>query len=320
MKTQNNPPTYAAALEGWLRRGDQLPRDQRLMIEATHDQQQRQQGIAPGSAGGFLTNPEIFGEVIQIMDRRDAMRRFGRVVTTQTGSTMGVPVITDQANDGEVVAENTTIPEQLIVFAQAQLGAQKYTSGEVPFSFELLADAISPITPMLTEVFARRIGRARNGAMTTALEASVATITAAALTSDAILELFHSVRPDYREHPSAAWLMNDATALLARQTPSVATSDFTIPWWQPGADTSSPDRLLGKPIIINNDLSDASAGEVFCVFGAGEPGFMVRDVQGLRIQRLEQRRALSGIVSFIGWIRGDGAQVDPDALIGLEGV
>ena len=316
-KTPNNQPTpYADALEAWLRFGDRITREQRAMIHATSDQQNRQQGTTPGSAGGFLTNAEFFAEVTQILDARVGMRRFGRTITTATGSAMAVPRLNDIANDGETVAEQGAISEQALVFEQTLMGADKFTSGEVLLSFELLQDALISIPGLLAEAFAFRIGRAQNAAFTSSLLGSVSSVVGAATPAAAdILATYYGLRSDYREHPSAAWMMTDAAAEVVRD---VAVSGMGIPWWVPGSD-GGPDRLLGKPVYANNDLEAIGTGNVSIVFGAGALGFFNRDVQAFSVERLDELRARDGQVSFVGWLRSDGQQVDPDAIVGLEG-
>ena len=319
-ETQNNQPThYLDALDAWLRYGsDRITKEQRAMLLATDDQQHRQQGTTPASAGGFLTNPEFFDEVMQRLDARSGLRGFARSITTRTGSDMLVPGLNDNANDGEAVAEQGPISEQALVFLQAVLGAEKFTSGEVAMSFELLQDALISVPTFLAEVFAMRIGRAQSDAFTANLLGTVADTTGAGATptSEELLALFYAVRPDYREHASTGWLMSDVTAIALRD---ISAGDLAIPWWQPGASASEPDRLLGKPVYVNNSMPDPGVGNTSIVFGAGELGFFIRDVRGMAVQRLDELKATSGQVSFVGWLRSDGAQVDSDALAAFTG-
>ena len=321
MTKPTNPPTptYLEAFEAWMRRGTPgLSKDQRRLMEATSAQQHRQQGTSPGAAGGFLTNPDFFQELIVRLDARSGLRRFGRTITTQTGASMSVPRLNDVGNEGDEVPENDPIPPNDLIFEQATLGSVKHTSGEIVFSNELLQDALIGIPGLLGDAIGRRIGRARSAVETANLIAGITTIGAggAAPDADDVKALFYAIRPDYREEPSTAWLMTDEIADVLRD---VAVSGMGIPWWMPGASASDPDRLLGKNVYISNDLEAIGDGNVSIVFGAGELGFWIRDVQGVRVERLEERRALTGGVSFVGWMRGDGAVVDPDAIIGLLG-
>ena len=73
--------------------------------------------------------------------------------------------------------------------------------------------------------------------------------TASALTYDAVIDLFFSVKPEYRTH--ATWLMNDRTAAALRKL----KDDSGNYLWN-----SSTDTVLGKPIRICNELPDIAAG------------------------------------------------------------
>lgn len=81
-------------------------------------------------------------------------------------------------------------------------------------------------------------------------------VSADALTYDSIIDLFFSVKPEYRKR--AVWIMNDKTALALRKLKDKAG----FPLWNDNNDT-----ILGKPVVICNDMPDAEAGEKCILFG-----------------------------------------------------
>lgn len=81
-------------------------------------------------------------------------------------------------------------------------------------------------------------------------------VTADALTYDGIVDLFFSVKPEYRK--KSVWIMNDKTALMLRKLKDEAG----FPLWNGNHDT-----ILGKPVIICNEMPDADAGKKCILFG-----------------------------------------------------
>ena len=79
---------------------------------------------------------------------------------------------------------------------------------------------------------------------------------ASALTYDAVIDLFFSVRPEYRTH--ANWLMNDRTAAALRKL----KDDSGNYLWNGSTDT-----VFGKLIHICNELPDIAAGAKPALFG-----------------------------------------------------
>lgn len=68
-------------------------------------------------------------------------------------------------------------------------------------------------------------------------------VTSTTLTFDDITKLFFSVKPEYRTNGS--WMMNDETALYLR---NLKDNDGNFLW------RGSADTLMGKPVIITNEM------------------------------------------------------------------
>lgn len=76
------------------------------------------------------------------------------------------------------------------------------------------------------------------------------------LTYDSVIELFFSLDKDYRKN--AVWMMNDQTALTLRK---LKDTDGNYLW------NHSNDTILGKPVMISNDMPDVGAGSKPIAFG-----------------------------------------------------
>ncbi|MEG0998895.1 MAG: phage major capsid protein [Clostridiales bacterium] len=80
--------------------------------------------------------------------------------------------------------------------------------------------------------------------------------TATTLTFEDIYKLFFSVKSEYRTNGS--WIMNDETALYLRNLKDDAGNFL----WRGKADT-----LMGKPVLISNEMPSIGIGAKSVAFG-----------------------------------------------------
>ena len=310
----------------YMRRGRDMSPQARIILDGAEERWPmvtRQQATTPGSAGGFLTNEEFSGEVAQALKRFGGMRQFGRVINTATGSTLNWPLLDETNELGGIVDENQPIAEQDMTFGQKQIGAFKYTSGQVLISWELLQDALVDPVNLIQDALVNRIGRVQNDHFTTGggttepegivpAAPTVDASLAGAIDQADILGLFHAVDPAYRADASSAWMMNDAIAAAVRQ---IATGAGSVPLWAPSLERGVPDLLLGRPIVYNPSMTTSLAvGQVPILFGAGNR-YLIRDVAPIRVLRLNEINALNGQVTFVAWSRSDGAPLIPETTV-----
>lgn len=81
-------------------------------------------------------------------------------------------------------------------------------------------------------------------------------VTTGELTYDSVVELFFSVDSEYRKN--AVWMINDKTALTLRK---LKDADGNYIWNQ------SNDTILGKPVLISNDMPDIGMDNKPIAFG-----------------------------------------------------
>lgn len=123
-----------------------------------------------------------------------------------------------------------------------------------------------------------------------------------ALTYDAVIDLFFSVRPEYRTH--ANWLMNDRTAAALRKL----KDDSGNYLWNGSTDT-----VFGKPIHICNELPDIAAGAKPALFGDFRYYWIV-DCSPVSIKALKERFATSDRVRYVVFELLDARLVRRDAV------
>lgn len=278
--------------------------------------EERAQATTPGSAGGFLIPQGFSNELERQMKYFGGMRAVSRIYPTQTGNTVDWPTVDDTGNVATIVGEGAAIPEQDLVFAQKQLKAFKYVSGYVYVSWELLQDSFFNFESLLAEMFAQRFGRGTNLHFTTGngttqpegIQDAINTVTLAtggALSYDDVINLKYAVDKAYRDMPGSRFMFSDTiekTLMLIKETTG-------LPIWQPSIREGTPDRLLGVPYEINNDMATdltvGAAKKPVAMFGDFSK-YIIRDVAPVTMMRLNELRALNGQVVFLAWSRHDG--------------
>ena len=166
-----------------------------------------------------------------------------------------------------------------------------------------------------------RLARTTNNAYTVAdgsskpsgvAQTSTAGVTAAsatAITADELLDLYHSVDPAYRQGSQVAFMFNDTTFKEIRQLKD-GNNQYL---WQPGLSAGESGTLFGKPFIINQDVADTASSQKSVFFGDFSK-YIIRDVRGIELVRLNERYAETRSTGFMMWLRTDGVLLVADAV------
>jgi HK97 family phage major capsid protein len=194
----------------------------------------------------------------------------------------------------------------------------------IKVSFQFLEDA-SLIESELPSLIGERLGRKVNDYLTDGTGSSQPTgilaasggasvgesAASSAITRDNIIDLIHSVDPAYRTGPNVAFMMNDSTVAALKKL-TVGTSDDR-PLWQPDVVNGTPGFLEGYRIITNQDFPAIGAGYKSVAFGDWSK-YVIRQVGGVNLLRLDERFADALSVGFVGWWRIDGKLMDASAI------
>ena len=277
----------------------------------------RAQSVGTDSAGGY-TSPEGFvNELEKSLLAFGGPRRVARILRTASGNDMPWASVNDTGNTGRLLAENAAITETAVTFGSVTLAAYKYSSDSVLVSAELMADSAFNLASEVGSMLGERLGRITAQHFTTGTgssqpqgisvgaSAGVTAAGAAAITADELIELYHSVDPAYRNDPSFGWMMHDDIILYIRKLKD-ANDQYL---WQPGLQDSEPDRLLGKPVVVNNDMPALATGNVTVLVGAMSK-YVVRDAGSVRMFRLEERYRDNDQTGFVAFSRHDGRVID----------
>ncbi|MBK8706575.1 MAG: phage major capsid protein [Saprospiraceae bacterium] len=276
-----------------------------------------------GVYGGYAIPTGFSNELVATMKQYGGMLQACRVLTTATGAPLEWPTVDDTAAVGAQQTEANAITVQ--DFTLGQKIHYAYTIADlIKVSFQWLEDEVL-IASELPRMIGTRLGRKVNDLLTDGdgsakptgiLAASGGAATgesaaSAAISRDNIIDLIHSVDPAYRTGPSVAFMMADST-LAALKKLTVGTSDDR-PLWQPDMVNGTPGLLEGYRIVINQDFPAIGAGNDSVAFGDWSR-YIIRQVGGVNLLRLDERYADALSVGFVGWWRIDGKLMDASAI------
>jgi HK97 family phage major capsid protein len=316
-----------AAFLSWVRNGlQEMPDDLRAVARSRIGQVQGA-GVGTGAAGGFTVPQEFLAVLETALREYGGMRDAATIIRTATGADMPMPTNNDTGNSGVILAENTQMATLDVTFAQITLRAFMYASGLVPVSYQLLQDTAFDMGTWLAMQLATRLGRIENNHFTlgtgTGQPAGLANATVGAtigvtlptgnttsLTYAGLVQLEHSVDPAYRRR-GARWMMSDTALRQIRLILDSQNRPIFVPGYQSGtgAVAGAPDTIMGYPIVINQDMPVPAANARSVAFGDMSK-YLIREVLGPQVVRLNERFADALQVAFIGFQRADGRLVD----------
>lgn len=265
------------------------------------------------TAGGNTLQTTLWGQLFEnIRDLSTIMSTNVTVLRTDGGENITVPTVTAYSA-ASLVGEGAAIPESDPAFGTASLGAYKY-GFIVQASYELLQDSNFDIAGFLARQGAVGLANGFNAHLVTGTGTAqpqgitnatvgVTAASATAVTTDELINLYHSVQSQYRNN--ATWLMRDATLATIRKLKDT-TNQYL---WSPGLTAGTPDTLLGRPVLTDPTMPAAAINAITAVFGDFS-GYWVRLVGGVRVDRSDDFAFANDLASFRFLLRGDGKIID----------
>jgi HK97 family phage major capsid protein len=281
------------------------------------------QVVGTDSLGGFLV-PQDFSNELDIATLfTGEVERVAKKLNTAGGALLDYPTINDTATDANLISEAAAVTVQDMTFANKQLSAYNYAS-QVRVSMQLLQDNAFDLNAFLAESMGERIARASNAALSTGTGSSQpqgivtgsalgnTAAGATAITESDLLDLIYSIDPSYRNKPSFGLMMHDNVASAIRALGFGSANDFPI--YVPSMEAGQPDRILGVPVYINNDMQSSIATGTKTVIAADFSKYVVRNAGGVQFVRLNERYMDELEIGFVAYARKDGAVLDSRAV------
>lgn len=317
------------ALRAFLMNGmAALSDDQRRMLAARQTPDIRNaMSTTTSSEGGYTTAPEYNTQLLEALKLYGGMRDVATVIRTATGTTMNWASTDATSEVGEIVGQNTGAALGETTFGTKTLDVYKYSSKKIAVPFELLQDTFIDLEGYLRALLATRLGRIQNTHFTTGTGTGQPTgvVTGAAsgkvgttgqtttVTYDDLIDLEHSIDPAYRRN--AVYMMNDASVKVLRKLKDGQQRPIFVPGYETGMPGGAPDMLLGRRIVINQDIATMAANAKSILFGDFSQ-YIIRDVMDLTLFRMtDSAFTLNGQVGFVAFMRCGGNLISAGAPI-----
>lgn len=311
---------YAKAFDQFSRFGmNGIDSNDKKLLSAKRFNGEKRAQSSTDAAGGYFIPDTLASTITNSMLHYGGVEANATIVTTSDGGTINYPTNNDTGNAGARISENTQGAEQDLTIGSVPIEAYTYYSKWVRVSNELLQDSAFDLQSFLASKFAERIGRITNTEFTTGTGTSQpkgivtgstlgdTAAGAAAITSDEIIDFYHSLDVAYRAN--AKFMLNDSTVQYIRKLKD-GNNQYL---WKPGLADGEEATLLGKPYITNNDMSELATGNKTILFGDMSK-FLVRRVTGMSMKRLVERWADFNQTGFALYLRRDADLLDTAAV------
>lgn len=290
-----------------------------------------------GSQGGYTVQSAVAAQLVDLMKAFGFMRRVASQITTEKGNPLSYPTSDGTSETGEWIAQNTTATASDPTFGTVAVNCFKASSKIIAVPFELLQDAEVDIQAMVFKRMAQRIGRLSNTGYTTGggstdpngiVTASAVGKTGASgqtltIIYDDLVDLVDSVDAAYLQEPAAdgqsaskgpGWMVSQTMRRVIRKIKDTAGRPIWTPSYDEGLTGATPDRLLGYPVYLNNDLAVPAANAKSLAFGDFSR-YLIRDAMEVTMFRFDDSAyAKLGQVGFLAWARTGGNLLDVAAV------
>ena len=271
---------------------------------------------------------------VYLVDTSSVRQAGATVISTTTGEQILVPRSTAEGT-AVWMTEASAISGTAATLGSVTLGSNK-VGKLITVSKELATDVGFDLVGYLAQSSGRNIGIATNGAYCTGASGatttpkgilSLATVgvtaasgvgggssgfptaTAGEYGADYLVDLYHSVIPQYR--PRAAWMMNDSSIKIIRRLKD-SLGRFI---WEPSLQAGVADTLLGKPVYANPAFPAFATGATIYPIAFGDfSAYYIRDVTPLRFERSDEYLFANDQIAFRALMRTDGNLVDTNAI------
>jgi HK97 family phage major capsid protein len=315
--------TFRSYVKG-VKPSDLSPEEQALYKEAV----KRGQVVGVDANGGFLTPDYFSSEVVKSMKYYGGVEGVASIVRTNDGNSLSYPKRDSTSLKAALVAEVGTPGSTTLTYGRMTLDAYKYSTGIFTVSNELIQDSIVNAEQEIIESSAESFGRAFNEAWTTGngsskplgviagfaalgSNAGIGKVgsTTTGITYAEIVDTAYSLDRAYMMN--ATWMFNHNTEAAFRK---IVDSTGQPLWSMGDFRNGSPDTILGRPYVINNDMADFGAGLTPIAFGDFKRAYKIRMVNGVGLKRLNELYATSDEVGFVAFMRMDADIADVKAL------
>jgi HK97 family phage major capsid protein len=314
------------ALRNYLTGGiSALTRDQLAELQARVNPDIRNaMSTTTTTEGGFTVAAEYYKQLEEAMKAFGGIRQVATTMRTATGAQMNFPTADATAETGAIVGQNAAVGLGETTFGNLTMDVYKYTSNRIALPWELVQDSFIDIEAYVQGLLAVRLGRITSTHFTTGTGTGQphGIVTGATVgktgtsgqtltvTYDDLVDLEHSVDPAYRSMPGVGFMMNDLSLRNVRKLKDTQNRPIFVPGYEQGNPGGAPDRLLGRPIYISQEMAVMAANARSILFGQFSK-YIIRSVMDLTLFRMtDSAFTLNGQVGFVAFTRTGGRLID----------
>lgn len=295
-------------------RGRQYTAAYRNYMVTGRDEELRAMGAATGPGGGYAIPTELVPDVERATLAYGGVAGFVRLLPTTTGEQMNWPLSNDTANAATVIGENTDQDENDLVLATTALTVAILQTGMVKIPRTLVRDAAFDFGAFIKDNLGERAGRGLSKyVMGTSTNANFDPLAASAhlgatsadpaiITLSDVANLFGALDPSYANQ--GKFVMNRRTQIYL----STQRNGLGAPIFQLDAN-GLVTKLFGQDIVIDVNTPDIAAGNRAVIFGNLQK-YLLRTVEAMEVQRLDERFATANQIAFLGFFRAGSRLLD----------
>lgn len=317
-KTKDQPQDAARAIfDKWMRKGDAALSAEDWAIVNT-------MSTGTPSEGGYTVQTEVARSIIDAIKAFGGMRSVAEVFATATGVPMQYPTSDGTNEEGEIVGENASASDQDVSFGTIGLGVYKFSSKVVTVPIELLQDSSVDVEAFVKARLRTRLARSQNKKFTVGTGTNEprglvpavgvgkqgATGQTATVTYDDLVDLQESIDEGYGQAGTTAWMLHQQTRRVLRKLKDTTGRPIWTPGYEYGITKGAPDELLGRPVVINNDMPTMAANAKSITYG-DHSFYKIRDALDITLFRFtDSAYSKRGQVGFLAFMRSGGNWTD----------
>lgn len=239
---------------------------------------------------------EISQQIILALQGQFALMQGINLRVTSHAKTFVEPILSGDMSLKRITV-GATNDEGAASFEGIEIKAYDYRLPVIPISITLLdgsdADIQGAIVALLTEHIARGLanlatvgGTAADGIQ--AFVPKVPTTTSAdtaAISYADLVDLMAKVKAPHNAQGVASFLMNSATRAALMKV----LDENGRPIFLQSVRDGEPDRILGRPVVIDDNMPDTAAGKVPIIFGDLKK-YVLRIVQGVKVRVYQEEK------------------------------
>lgn len=287
-KNNESNSEYSKAFRNYLRKG---------MEGGLENLQTKALSVSSDPDGGYLVTPHMSSKIVQAIFETSPMRQLASV---ETISSDALELIDDHdqaaagwtSETGAITETSTPTLAKRNIPTHELYAQPKATQKLVD---DAAIDIESWLSGKIADIFSRKentafisgsgVGQPR-GILTYASGTNWGQIqqvnsgSSGAVTADAIISLFYSLKDSYSKR--ASFLMNRTVVQSVRLLKQATTNQYM---WQPGLAAGTPDTLMGVPVHMASDMPIAASNSLSIAVGDFQSAYQIVDRQGISILR-----------------------------------